>query len=167
MTRATLAALAVLALAGCDDMIHQKKQNAYASAKTGPGPVPAGTVAYRERPAPPPKLTLALIERGRQRFRVFCTPCHSEVGDGRGMIPARGFSPPPTYHQQRLREAPTTHLYDVISNGWGAMYPFNYRIPPDDRWAIAAYIRALQRSQDATGADLERKQASAGAEPGR
>ena len=160
MRRAVLLACALLPLVACDDMTHERKSNAYATAKTGPAPQPAGRVPFAERPAPPPKLTLALIERGQARFRIFCTPCHSEVGDGRGMVVARGFSPPPTYHQPRLREAPTSHFYDVITNGWGAMYPFAYRIPPDDRWAIAAYIRALQRSQDATGADLQQQAAS-------
>ena len=142
------ALLALLALAGCDDasMAHQPKLPAFSNAKVGPGPVPADTVMWRAAPETAPPLTLALIERGQERFRQFCTPCHSELGDGNGMVVQRGFSPPPSYHIARLREAPTRHFYDVISNGYGAMYSFAYRVPPDDRWAIASYIRALQRS---------------------
>lgn len=146
--------IALLALAACDDMTHEAKKNAYADAHTGPGPIPTETVQFGTRPVAPPPLTLALIERGQQRFRVFCTPCHSEVGDGHGMIVQRGFSPPPSYHQARLRDAPTQHFYDVITNGYGAMYSFAQRVPPPDRWAIAAYIRALQQSQNANVADL-------------
>ena len=83
-----------------------------------------------------------------------CTPCHSELGDGRGMIVQRGFPPPPSYHIERLRQAPVQHFYDVITNGYGAMYSFAERVQPADRWAIAAYIRALQRSQNASVADV-------------
>ena len=92
---------------------------------------------------------MALLERGQERFRIYCTPCHSELGDGHGMIVQRGFPPPPSYHIARLRDAPMQHFYDVITNGYGAMYSFAYRVQPEDRWAIAAYIRALQHSQDA------------------
>ncbi len=106
----------------------------------------------------PPPVTLALIERGQDRFRQFCTPCHSELGDGHGMVVQRGFSPPPSYHIARLREAETRHFYDVITNGYGAMYSFAQRVPPPDRWAIAAYIRALQLSEQATEADLTPEQ---------
>ena len=159
MTRlaALAGALAVL-LAGCDDMIHQQKDRAYANARTGPGPLPAGMVDYRSKPVAPPPVTLALLERGQQRFRIYCTPCHSELGDGHGMIVQRGFPPPPSYHIARLRDAPVQHFYDVITNGYGAMYSFAYRVQPQDRWAIAAYIRALQRSQNATVADLTPEQ---------
>jgi mono/diheme cytochrome c family protein len=139
-----LAALALLA--GCDDMIHQAKRNAYRDERTGPGAVPDGTVRYAERPSAPPPLTLALIQHGQERFRQWCVPCHSELGNGEGMVVKRGFSPPPSYHIARLRAAPTAHFYDVITNGYGAMYSFAERVPPADRWAIAAYIRALQRS---------------------
>ena len=155
MRRWLLAAAALPALlGGCDNMIHQEKKNAYADSSVGPGKTPAGTVDYRSRKVAPPPVTLALLERGQQRFRIYCTPCHSEVGDGRGMIVQRGFPPPPSYHIARLRDAPVEHFYDVITNGYGVMYSFAYRVQPEDRWAIAAYIRALQRSQDATAADL-------------
>ena len=92
----------------------------------------------------------AAASAGQERFRIYCTPCHSELGDGHGMVVQRGFPAPPSYHIARLREAPVQHFYDVITNGYGAMYSFAYRVQPADRWAIAAYIRALQRSQDAT-----------------
>lgn len=147
--------LAVLALmGGCDDMIHQAKNKPYSDARAGPAAAPDGTVAYRAKPVTPPPVTLALLERGQERFRIYCTPCHSELGDGHGMIVQRGFPAPPSYHIDRLRNAPAQHFYDVMTDGYGAMYSFAYRVQPADRWAIAAYIRALQRSQDATVADL-------------
>ncbi len=152
MRRALLALL--ILLAGCDDMSHQQKKNAYADRSVAPGPVPSGTVAIDAKPAPPPNLTLALLERGHVEFHAFCTPCHSELGDGRGMVVQRGFSPPPSYHIARLRDAPTQHFYDVMTNGYGAMYSFAQRVRPEDRWAIAAYIRALQASQNTRLADL-------------
>jgi len=161
MTRLAPWIAAVLLLAGCDDMTHEAKKNPYADARVGPGKVPAGTTQYHERAVLPPPMTLALIERGQQRFRVFCTPCHSELGNGHGMVVQRGFSPPPSYHEARLRDAPTQHFYDVITNGYGAMYSFAQRVPPNDRWAIAAYIRALQHSQDTNVADLSPEQKAA------
>ena len=151
----------LLALSACDDMIHQPKKNAYADSSVGPGPVPQETVDYRTKKVAPPPVTLALLDRGQQRFRIYCTPCHSELGDGNGMVVQRGFPPPPSYHNERLRNVPVAHIYDVITNGYGAMYSFAYRVQPADRWAIAAYIRALQRSQDATLADLTADQKAA------
>jgi mono/diheme cytochrome c family protein len=139
---------ALTVLAGCDDMSSQPKQRHYSPA-VGPATGPANTVEFRDRPAQAPPVTLALLERGQERFRIYCTPCHSELGDGHGMIVQRGFPPPPSYHIARLRQAPVEHFYDVMTNGYGAMYPFVDRVQPEDRWAIAAYIRALQRSQDA------------------
>ena len=87
------------------------------------------------------------LDRGRQRFAIFCTPCHGATGDGLGSVVERGFPRPPSYHTDRLRDAPAGHLFDVITNGIGRMPRFSDRIPPRDRWAIAAYIRALQLSQ--------------------
>ena len=145
---------ALIALSGCDDMRTQAKQGAYRSAAVGPGPVPVDRAGFGERPTAPPLLTRALIVRGQDRFRAFCTPCHGELGDGNGMVAQRGFPPPPSYHVARLREVPTQHLYDVITHGYGVMYSFAQRVPPDDRWAIAAYIRALQRSTDARSEEL-------------
>ena len=95
-----------------------------------------------------------ILERGQQRYNIYCSPCHDRTGDGRGMIVLRGFSPPPTYHQPRLRDAPVGHFYHVITHGYGAMYSYGSRIPPDDRWAIVAYIRALQVSRSATLDDV-------------
>lgn len=154
MNVAACLVLIVAVVAGCDDMSVQHKQNDYRNAAVGPGPVAAGTVAFAERPSAPPPLTLALIERGQNRFRAFCTPCHGELGDGRGMVVQRGFSPPPSYMIERLRAAPTQHVYDVITHGYGAMYSFAQRVPPADRWAIAAYVRALQRAAERPVADL-------------
>lgn len=94
-------------------------------------------------------VTREVIDRGRQRFEIFCTPCHGRLGNGQGMVTQRGFRHPPTYHSEQLREAPVGHFFDVITNGFGAMYSFNDRIPPEDRWAIVAYIRTLQLSQAA------------------
>jgi cytochrome c553 len=94
-------------------------------------------------------ITRADLERGRERFNVYCTPCHDYTGSGRGMIVQRGFPQPPSYHIQRLREAPVGHFYQVMTNGFGAMYSYAARIEPADRWRIAAYIRVLQLSQNA------------------
>ena len=96
----------------------------------------------------------AVIDRGRDRFNIYCSPCHGGLGDGQGMIVQRGMPQPPSYHEQRLREIPVGHLYDVITRGFGAMYPYAHRIKPRDRWAVVAYIRALQRSQHAAVEDL-------------
>jgi hypothetical protein len=153
--------LALVALAGCDDMTSQPKKTPYADASVGPGKVPEGTVPFEAAASPAPPLTLALLQRGKERYEIFCTPCHSELGNGHGMVVQRGFSPPPSYHIDRLRQVPTQHLYDVVTNGFGAMYSFAQRIPPDDRWAIAAYVRALQLSQDTKISDLTPAQRSA------
>jgi len=158
---ARLLLLAPPMLAGCDDMAHQMKRNAYSNAAVAPGKTPAEVVQYQSRPVTPPPVTLALLQRGQQRFRIYCTPCHSELGDGHGMIVQRGFPAPPSYHISRLHDAPVQHFYDVITNGYGAMYSFADRVQPADRWAIAAYIRALQRSQSATVADLTAEQKAA------
>jgi len=97
----------------------------------------------------PIQITLADVERGRERFNIFCSPCHSRLGDGRGMIVLRGLRQPPTYHDPRLVNAPVGHFFDVMTNGYGAMYSYASRVPVDDRWRITAYIRALQLSQNA------------------
>jgi mono/diheme cytochrome c family protein len=97
----------------------------------------------------PISLTRQLVERGREQYDIFCSPCHGLAGNGRGMIVERGFPSPPTFHSQRLREAPVGHYFDVISNGFGAMFEYRSRVPPQERWAIIAYIRALQLSQNA------------------
>ena len=110
-------------------------------------------------------VTKADIERGQDRFNVYCTPCHGRLGDGNGMIVQRGFRQPPSYHIDRLRQVPNGYIYDVITNGFGAMQDYSAQIPPRDRWAIVAYIRALQLSHNATIEDVPadaRAQLSAG-----
>ncbi len=100
-------------------------------------------------------LTKAVLERGRERYNIYCSPCHSELGDGNGFIPSRGFSrQPPSYHIPRLEKAPLGYFYDVITNGFGIMSDYSAQIAPEDRWNIVAYIRALQLSQNATQADV-------------
>ena len=96
----------------------------------------------------------AVLDRGRQRFDIYCAPCHGRIGNGLGMIVRRGFKEPPSYHIDRLREAPVGHFYDVISNGYGAMLNYAAQIQPRDRWAIVAYIRALQYAENANVNDL-------------
>jgi Cytochrome C oxidase, cbb3-type, subunit III len=103
----------------------------------------------------PFEITADVLNRGRERYNIFCTPCHDYVGTGNGMAVRRGFRRgPPSFHQDRLREAPVGHFYDVITNGFGSMNDYSAQIKPQDRWAIVAYIRALQLSQNATGPDL-------------
>jgi mono/diheme cytochrome c family protein len=97
----------------------------------------------------PLPVTPALLERGRERFNIYCAPCHSKLGDGDGMVARRGFPAPPSFHTARLREAPDSHFFAVITQGYGVMYPYADRITVEDRWAITAYIRALQFSQHA------------------
>lgn len=117
------------------------------------GELPAQWQAAAAATAPPP-VTEALLARGRDRFDIYCMPCHSPVGDGDGPIVRRGFPAPPSYHEQRLRDAPDRHFYDVITDGYGIMHSYADRVPPQDRWAIVAYIRALQLSQHAQVASL-------------
>ncbi len=97
----------------------------------------------------PIQISHADVVRGRDRFNIYCTPCHGQLGDGRGMIVLRGFRQPPSYQSQRLINAPIGHFFDVMTNGYGSMYSYASRVANDDRWRIAAYIRALQLSQDA------------------
>ena len=117
-------------------------------------------------------LTAEVLDRGEQRFNIYCTPCHGLTGQGDGMIVRRGYRQPPSYHIDRLRNVPLGHFYDVMTNGFGAMPDYRAQIAPRDRWAIAAYVRALQLSQHAPAAELspeERQklsQPAAGAAPG-
>jgi cbb3-type cytochrome c oxidase subunit III len=96
----------------------------------------------------------ALLERGEERYKIFCSPCHGLQGDGNGMIAMRGMKQPPSYHQDRLRQAPNGYFYDNITNGFGQMLSYSAQIPPRDRWAIIAYIRALQLSRNVKATDL-------------
>jgi len=102
----------------------------------------------------PMEITAAVVDRGNDRYNVYCTPCHGRLGDGKGMIPSRGYRHPPTFHSDALRNQTTGHYFDVMTNGFGAMPQYGTIIPARDRWAIIAYIRALQLSQNATVADI-------------
>jgi mono/diheme cytochrome c family protein len=95
-----------------------------------------------------------VMARGQERFNIYCSPCHGRTGQGDGMVVRRGYRRPPSYHQDRLREAPVGHFFDVMTNGFGAMPDYAAQIRAEDRWAIAAYIRALQLSEHARVADL-------------
>jgi hypothetical protein len=116
------------------------------------GPVPLGEDGF------PFKITKEILDRGESRFNISCLPCHGLLGDGNGMIVQRGFRRPPSYHWERLRKAPTSHFYDVMTNGFGAMPSYADQVTPEDRWKIIAYIRALQLSQTATVAELNLKE---------
>jgi hypothetical protein len=102
----------------------------------------------------PIPITREVLERGHERFDIYCSPCHGREGDGRGMIVQRGFPAPPSFHIERLREAPVGHFFDVMTRGYGMMFSYAQRVAPEDRWAIAAYIRVLQASQDTSAASL-------------
>jgi mono/diheme cytochrome c family protein len=102
----------------------------------------------------PMAVTADVMARGQERFNVFCSPCHGRTGEGNGMIVQRGFRQPPSYHELRLREAPAGYFFDVMTNGFGAMQDYAAQVPVADRWAIAAYIRALQLSHAATVDDV-------------
>jgi mono/diheme cytochrome c family protein len=103
-------------------------------------------------------ITKEIVDRGQERYNIYCSPCHGVLGDGRGMVVNRGFRPPPSYHQDRLRTATLGHFYDVITNGFGAMPDYSMQIPPHERWAIISYIRALQFSQNAKVSDVPQDQ---------
>jgi mono/diheme cytochrome c family protein len=102
----------------------------------------------------PMPVTAAVMARGQERFDVFCSPCHGRTGEGNGMIVQRGFRQPPSYHEDRMLEQPVGYYFDVMTNGFGAMQDYAAQVPPADRWAIAAYIRALQYSRRATMDDV-------------
>ena len=103
-------------------------------------------------------ITQADLERGRERFNIYCTPCHDYTGSGNGMIVQRGFPHPPSFHSDRLRNAPVGHFFGVMTNGFGAMYSYADRVDVGDRWRIAAYIRVLQLSRNATMDDVPEAQ---------
>lgn len=160
--------LAAMSLAACDqNMDAQPKYSEYSKApafRTGVlRDPPQGSVArddftYDQAAAARPALTPALLERGRERFGVFCSPCHGAGGDGNGIIVQRGMPRPTSYHDDRLRAADDQHFFDVITDGYGAMYSYASRVPPSDRWAIVAYIRALQLSRHASIEDVPPEQ---------
>jgi len=161
---ATIVGLSLL-LAGCGlSMTEQRKYKTYAPAKlwsdgTSARPLPDGVVAQGDveraaAAATPPPVDDALLARGRERFGIHCAPCHGLAGDGDGIIVAHGFPRPPSYHIDRLLAAPAQHFVDVITHGYGVMYAYADRVEPHDRWAIAAYIRALQLSRRAKVAQV-------------
>ena len=157
---------AALLQTACNDvsMTRQNRYGTYTPAALFPdgteaqalpaGVVAQGDLARTEQAANPPKVDAQLLARGRQRYDIYCSPCHGLSGDGDGMIVRRGFPAPPSYHSARLRAAPSQHFFDVISNGYGVMYPYGARVEPRDRWAIVAYVRALQQSRNAKLAEM-------------
>jgi len=170
-----LAAICVLALAGCDhtlrqDMANQPRHNPLSPAEffqdgRSERPIIENTVARgsiendklavpKESNAFPLPLTMDLLKRGEDRYDIFCSPCHGLQGDGQGMVTLRGMKHPPSYHQDRLRNEPNGYIYDVIANGFGAMNGYSAQLSPQDRWAIVAYVRALQVSRNAPVAEL-------------
>ena len=114
----------------------------------------ADAAAARAADRLPDRPSAALLTRGRERYGIYCLPCHGPGGDGDGPVVERGFPAPPSYHLDRLRAAPDRHFFDVVSNGYGVMLPYADRVAPADRWAIAAYVRALQLSRHAPVAEL-------------
>ena len=113
-------------------------------------------------------VTAEVVARGRERYDIFCSPCHDRTGGGNGMIVRRGYRQPPTFHQDRLRQALPGHFVDVMTNGFGAMPDYRSQVPPRDRWAIAAYVRALQLSANATLSEVppaEREKLAPGTRP--
>jgi mono/diheme cytochrome c family protein len=165
---------ALLLLAACgDDMARQPGGGAdepvSATAEPiPPGTVPRGRLEREARLASPPEqpLDLATLRRGRDGFEAFCSPCHGRTGDGDGMVVRHGFPPPPSFHTEALRDVTREHVVGVITNGRGIMFPYANRVEPDDRWAIAAYIKALQLSQGVPVADLPEEDRAMLPEPG-
>ncbi len=171
---ALLLFVALLA-AGCDDTLRQDMANQPRVNPLAPStffddgrserPIIENTVARgslendslyepKDTNAFPLPLTKELLERGKERYEIFCTPCHGILGDGQGMVAMRGMKHPPSYHQDRLRAEPNGYYFDVVTNGFGAMYGYASQIPPRDRWAIIAYVRALQLSRHAPVGEL-------------
>lgn len=107
----------------------------------------------------PMAVTTGMVDRGQERYNIYCSPCHGFTGDGNGMIVQRGFAPPPSFHGERMRDVAPGHVFDVITNGFGAMYSYASRVPAEDRWAIAAYIKALQltRTRDLAALPAEER----------
>lgn len=168
-----LLAASVLALAGCEtrqDMADQPKARPLAPSDffadgRSARPRVENTVARgeiaddllvipKDSNAFPLPVDQKLLDRGRDRYQIFCTPCHASTGNGDGMIVQRGMKRPPSYHIDRLRQAPVGYFYDVISNGFGQMYSYSAQLPPRDRWAIIAYVRALQLSRNAPANEI-------------
>ena len=167
--------LGACGIAGCDntlrqDMANQPRVNPLAPSTffddgRSERPILENTVARgsiendslyepKDSNAFPLPLTKELLQRGQERYEIFCTPCHGLQGDGQGMVAMRGMKHPPSYHQDRLRAEPNGYYFDVVTNGFGAMYGYASQIPPRDRWAIIAYVRALQLSRNVPVGEL-------------
>jgi mono/diheme cytochrome c family protein len=173
---AAMAMTAVLVLAGCRQDMHnqpkfvpQRGTTFFADGRSARPQVEntvgrdqlhenayfyTGLQGGKEGDGLPIALTEATLERGQERYNVYCTPCHSRVGNGNGMIVQRGYKPAGNFHTDRLRNAPLGHFFSVITNGYGAMPDYAAQLTPEDRWAVTAYVRALQLSQNATAADV-------------
>jgi mono/diheme cytochrome c family protein len=171
-----LGLLAVLALAGCRQDMHDQprfkplaKSDFYGDLRSARAPVEGavargqlhedayfytGKVGDNPGDYMPFAANEEVLARGRERFNIYCAPCHSQLGDGNGVIVQRGYRRPPSYHTERLRKAPLGYFFDVMTNGFGAMPDYAAQISARDRWNIVAYIRALQLSQDASAADV-------------
>jgi hypothetical protein len=180
-TQLALLVFAILSTSACRlDMHIQPRYNPLAKSdffadQRAARPLVAGTVARGDERADtyfytgkigstpgefmPFQVTHDVLDRGRERYNIYCSPCHSRMGDGNGIVPSRGFSKkPPSYHIDRLMKAPIGYFFDVMTNGYGIMQDYSAQVSPHDRWCIAAYIRALQLSQNATVADVPRGQ---------
>ncbi len=165
-----------LSLSACrQDMYNQPKAKTYSASEffadgTSARPIPPHTVEFHGAPQGeayntgltngvllaqlPMPVTPELLQRGRERYNIYCAVCHGATGEGNGEVVQRGYPAPPSYHSERLRNAPVGHFVDVITNGYGVMYSYAARVEPNDRWAIAAYIRALQLSRNVKASDL-------------
>ena len=149
-----IAGVLALALAACDSGTEQRAEVSTTRVvmrphePLPPGAVPRGaTASTAALAAPGPPVSPALLERGRDRFTAFCTACHGAKGYGDGPVVSRGFPAPPSYHQERLRQVAPEHIVGVVTNGVGRMYPYADRVPPEDRWAIAHHVKALQAEE--------------------
>ena len=166
--RTPAALLLAAAVAGCGDQ-SMTRQPHYGT--NGPAPAfangsaaqlpPEGAVAvedaaFHSEETNPPPVDLALLQRGKERFGIFCAPCHGYEGDGDGAVVRRGFPHPPSYYSPALMQAPAEHIFDVVTSGYGIMYAYGSRVPPHDRWAIVAYVRALQQSRSPALAEAPR-----------
>jgi hypothetical protein len=171
LLQAGLAAAALLALAGCRQDMHDqpkfiplresdffadhRSERSLVEGTVARGDVEGSELLYtgktdgQDATAFPFVITPEVMSRGQERYNIFCSPCHSRTGDGDGMVVRRGFRAPPSYHIDRLRQAPVGHFFDVITNGFGAMPDYRQQVPVRDRWAIIAYIRALQATTEA------------------
>jgi mono/diheme cytochrome c family protein len=164
MRRTSLLLLLLLAACTRSNMDSQPKYHEYEPAELfrdgrvlqGPvaGTVARGDLVRADAAKRKPAVTAPLLARGREQYDVFCSPCHDRAGTGAGIVVQRGFPRPASLHDDRLRTADDQHFIDAITHGYGAMYAFADRVPPRDRWAIVAYIRALQLSQHAALADV-------------